>query len=418
MRRAVTLLSTAALLSAAFVVPATASAEGPTRVQVTRTGATTSFVEIHDGILVNTELSFNTEATRDGVTTPFVFLNQSAYAPDEAGEYNTLAWYIEGNTTEFTLTIDGQLSSATAHAPAMPVSRCDADFNCVEDTVAVGASFSATGVTQRSHQSSVGSISRQSMFIYHNVGAYRFASAVVTIGGTTYGPSVGVADASIYDTRTGWIDIAKASPLTRATVSGVTIQDTAETPTGRQTGDSMFAQWASEADGVGRNVVLSASTRQVNTKGTFVTRIGVGYGEQVYTVDEYGNITTVSDTYGDFDGTSAATVTLDRALSTGILTGAAIPATSCTYIADEALCIETVVRASGQWTGFGETTKTRDGSSGGVAGVVLIVYHNTSTHRSATATATVDGVTLNESDVVEGWVDRASTGFHEVHLRG
>jgi hypothetical protein len=407
-----------ALLLAAALPVGSAAAAGPTKIQVTRTGATVSLAEFRDGLQVNTELSASSEATRDGVTSPFLYIVQNAYAPDETGEYNILAWYVEGNTTDFTMTIDGQLASATVSAPAMPVTRCDGDSNCVEQAVTVDATFAAVGDPQRSHDRSVGSISRQSVFIYHDVGAYRFATATVTIGGSTYGPSMGLSDAIIYDTKTGSIEVTKASALSRAVASGVTIYDTTGTPTGRQTGDSMFATWTSEHDGVGRNTVLSASTRQVNTKGIFVTTRSIGYGDQVYTIDESGNVEIVTETYGNFDTATATTISLDKSLSVGILAGATIPATACTHVGDEVLCIDTTVVADAQWTGYGATTKTRDGSTGGVAGVVLIVYHNASSHRAATASATVDGVWIDPATIVEGWVDRTTTGFHEVHLGG
>src|SRR4051794_26188143 len=190
-------LAIAALLLATALPLGSAAAAAPTKIQVTTTGATVSFAEIHDGLLVNTELSASRQATRDGVTTPFVFLNQNAYALDDTGEYNVLAWYAEGNTSNFTLTIDSQLASAAVSAPAMTINRCDGGFTCVEETVGVQATFTAIGDTLRSHQRSVGSISHQSMFIYHDVGSYRMATATVTIGASTYGPSTGASDASI-----------------------------------------------------------------------------------------------------------------------------------------------------------------------------------------------------------------------------
>jgi hypothetical protein len=409
-------LFVAALLLTAALPIGTVSASSPTRVQFRSTGASVSFSEVRDGLQVVTELSADNQASRDGVTTPFMFINQNAYAPDATGEYNVLAWYVEGNTTDFAMTIDGQLGSASVSAPAVAINRCDGEFNCVESTAPVGASFTATGTAQRSHQSSVGSISGLSMFIYHDVGSYRFATATVTIDGTTFGPSSGPAEANIYDTRTGWIDITRSTSGARAVAAGVTVYDTTAPATGRQTGDSMFADWTSQSGGIGRNTVLFASTRRVNAQGTFQDIRSIGYADQVYAVDEFGNTTPISDTQGSFDASTASTISLDKSLSTGILGGAVIPATSCTYIGDEVFCIDTVVHADARWTGYGTTTKTRDGSSSGVAGVILIVYHNTSSHRSATATATIDGTALDAADVVEGWVDRTTTGFHEVHI--
>jgi hypothetical protein len=408
----------AALLLAAALPIGTASAASPTRVQFRSTGVSTAFTETRDGLQVVTELNASSQATRDGVTTPFMFINQNAYVLDENGEQAALAWYVEGSTSDFAMTIDGQLGSATVSVPAMTINRCDGEFNCVESTVAVGASFTATGTAQRSHQSSVGSTSRLSMFIYHDVGSYRFATATVTIDGTTFGPSSGPAEANIYDTKTGWIDSTRATSGARAVAAGVSVYDTTAPATGRQTGDSMFADWTSESGGIGRNTVLFASTRRVNTQGTFENVRSIGYADQVYAIDEFGYTTPITDTQGSFDASTATTISLDKSLSIGILGGAVIPATTCTYIGDEVLCIDTVVHADAQWTGYGSTTKTRDGASTGVAGVILIVYHNTSSHRSATATATIDGLSFSASDVVEGWVDRTTSGFHEVHLGG
>ena len=411
-------LPAAALLLAVALPMGTAHAASPTRVQFRDTGASVAFSEIRDGLRVVTELSASNQATRDGVTTPFMFINQNAHAVDENGEDGALVWYVEGNTSDFTMTIDGQLGSATVSAPAMTINRCDGEFNCVESNASVGASFTATGGAQRSHQSAVGSISRLSMFIYHDVGSYRFATATVTIDGTTFGPSSGPAEANIYDTKTGWIDIARATSGARAVAAGVSVYDTSAPASGRQTGDSLFADWTSESGGIGRNTTLFASTRRVNAQETFENVRSIGYADQVYAVDELGYTTPITDTQGSFDAATATTISLDKSLSVGILGGATIPATTCTYVGDEVLCIDTVVHADARWTGYGATTKTRDGASTGVAGVFQIVYHNSSSHRSATATATVDGVDLSATDVVEGWVDRTTTGFHEVQIGG
>lgn len=407
-------LLVAALLLAAALPMGTASAASPTRIQVHRTGATVGYSEIRDGLQVVTELSAATEATRDGVTSPYMFINRNAYARDETGEFNVLAWYVEGSTTDFALTVDSRLGSATASAPAMTINTCDGQYNCVESSASVSGAFTAVGDAQHSHQSSVGSISDLSVFVYHKVGSFRFATATVTIDGATFGPSTRPSDANIFDTQSGMIDITKAQSGARAVAAGVTVYDTSAPTSGRQTGDSMFAYWASESGGIGRNTVLSASSQKVNSKGTFVNTRSIGYYEQVYSVDANGYVTQISDTQGSFDTATATTISLDKSMSVGILGGATIPATSCTYVGEEVLCVDTVVNADGRWTGVGATTRTRDGSSFGVAGVIQIVEHYTSSRRTATATATIDGVSLDASSVVEGWVDRTTTGYHEV----
>jgi len=175
----------------------------------------------------------------------------------------------------------------------------------------------------------------------------------------------------------------------------------------------MFATWASESDGIGTFTVVDAASVQISAKGTKLDQQAVSYAEQVYATDAFGNVTPVSDTFSSGDS-SSTTVAVDRTLSIGTLIGATIPVTSCTYVGDEVLCLDTVVHVDGQWTGVGSTTKTQDGSSGGIAGVLLTVYRNVSTHRAATATATVDGVALGISS--EASLDRSTIGWHEVHV--
>lgn len=415
MRRPLALLSVAILLAAA--VPAgTASAADSTHIRLSRTGAVVSFGEVHDGLLVFTELNASSQASRDIATGPFLWINQAALAPDETGEYNVLVWSLSGSTTDFSMTIDDQLETASVSAPVLPVDRCDADGACIQATASVDASFTAVGSIQHSHQRSIGSVSHESLFIYSSVASYRFATASVTVDGITYGPSTGPTDANIYDTRTGSIDVTFATPGTKAALpAGVTIGERAQTPTGRQTGESMFAGWAFDDGVISRFTFLGAATEQISAKGTVLNRKSVGYSDQVYATDEFGRTILVSATEG-FDEDSTATISVDRSLSTGVLAGAAIPATSCTYIDDDVLCIDTVVNADGQWTGVGPTSKTHEGDTITVAGVIVIVYRNVSTHRDATATATIDGVTLTGS--TQAALDRSSVGFHEVHIGG
>jgi hypothetical protein len=251
------------------------------------------------------------------------------------------------------------------------------------------------------------------MFIYKDVGSYRFATASVTVDGVTYGPTTGPADASIYDTKTGTIEVTRAAAGERARPAGVTVYDTTQTPTGRQTGESMYANWLDESGPIGHNTVISASSQRFSSKGTVVNQKSVTYIDQVYAFDEFGNFVPISYTESA-EGSTATTISVDRSMDIGTLAGATIPAVSCTYVGDEVLCIDTVVHADGVWTGVGATTKTRDGSTMGVAGVLLIVYRNASTHRAASATATIDGVTF--SGAIESVMDRTTTGFHEVHI--
>jgi hypothetical protein len=415
MRRPIALLSVAMLLAAA-IPPGSANAADSTHVRLTRTGAIVAFAEIHDGLWVFTELSASSQASRDVATGPLLWIFQSASAPDETGEYTVAAWSLAGSTTDFSMMIDDRLATATVSAAAMPIDRCDADGVCTQGTASVDASFLATGATQHSHQRSIGSVSRESLFMYNNVGSYRFATASVTVDGITYGPSSGPSDANIYDTRSGTIDVTLAAPGTRAPLpAGVTINDRTQTPTGRQTGESMYAVWASDDGVISRFTVLAASTRQISVKGTVLNLKAVEYSDLVYGTDEFGRATLISDTEG-FDDSSTATISVDRTLSTGILADAAIPATSCTFIDDDVLCIDTTVSADGQWTGVGAIKTTRDGSTSDVAGVVVIVYRNVSTNRDATATATIDGESFSGS--IGAALDRSTTGFHEAHIGG
>lgn len=412
MKRPVALLSVVMLLVSATFAGAVSAADA-THVSLSRTGAIVSFAALHDGLWVTTELSASNEASRDGANGPFLWMNQGAYAPDETGEYNVLVWSSGGQTTDFSMTIESGLAAATVLAPAVPITWCDASDVCTETTSAVDATFTATGKTQRSHLRAIGSISHESMFIYTDVGAYRYATAAVTVDGVTYGPSTGPADANIYDTKTGTIEVTRAPAGATARPTGVTVYDTTQAPTGRQTGESVFANWLDESGPIGHNTVISASSQRFSSKGTVVNQKSVYYADQVYAIDEFGGITPITYTYST-EGATATTISVDRTMETGTLAGATIPAISCTYIGDEALCVDTVVHADGVWTGVGATTKTRDGSTVGVAGVLLVVYRNASTHRAANATATIDGVTL--SGAIESVMDRTTTGFHEVHI--
>ena len=413
MKRPVAILAVVMLLVSATFAGAVSAADS-THVRLSRTGAIVSFSELHDGLQVTTELVASNEASRDVVTGPLLWINQGAYAQDETGEYSVLVWYLAGQTTDFSMTIGSGLASASVSVPAVLISRCDASDVCTESTGAIDASFTAVGATQHSHMRAISSVSHESMFIYTNVGSYRFATASVSVDGLTYGPSTGPADANIFDTKTGTIDVTRAPAGAKARPAGVTVYDTTQTPTGRQTGESMFANWLDESGPIGHNTIISASSQRFSSKGTVVNQESVYYADQVYAIDEFGGITPITYTYSTEGASTATTISVDRTMETGTLAGALIPAISCTYLGDEVLCIDTVVHADGLWTGVGPTTKGRDGSTIGVAGVLLIVYRNVSTHRAANATATIDGVTL--SGAIESVMDRTTTGFHEVHI--
>src|SRR4051794_14440949 len=144
MRRTITLLA-ALLLLVALVPVSAASAADTTHLRLTRTGATLSFGEVQDGLFVFTELSASSEASRASGTSPLVWINQGAYALDENGEYGVVVWSRGGSTTDFSMTIDAGLASATVSVPAMPVDFCDADYNCTQSPVAIDASFTAVG---------------------------------------------------------------------------------------------------------------------------------------------------------------------------------------------------------------------------------------------------------------------------------
>jgi hypothetical protein len=414
MRRLSALVAVGMLV--AMVVPiASASAAAPSHLRLTRSGAIVSMVEFRDGLQVNTELSASLEASADGHTGPFLWLTQAAWSPDGSGEYNTLVWTVEGQTTEFAMTVDGQLASAAVSAPTFPVYRCDAAPTCTSGVVDLQANFLAIGPTLHSHLNSVSSVSRQSLFVYHNVGTNRFATATVTLDGLVSGPSTGPADATIYDARTGMIDVTRAPAGQKARPTGGAVTyGTVETVTGRMTGESMFVNWVTESGGIGRNTALFGSSEVISTKGTVLHQAGLSYVDQLYSIDEFGYTTPISDTFS-LEGGTVTTIAVDRQMAGGSLIGASIPVVSCTYIDDETLCTQSIVQATGQWAGYGATTKTRDGSSFGTAGVIVIVERSSSSHRLASAIATVDGDTFS-GGIVEAWIDRRTAGFHEVHI--
>src|SRR5436190_1885466 len=78
---------------------------------------------------------------------------------------------------------------ATVAAPQLSVERCDASGTCETVTVSVDAAFDGVGPQLRSRQNSVSSVSRQSRFIAHGNGSYRFASATVNVDGDVFRPS-------------------------------------------------------------------------------------------------------------------------------------------------------------------------------------------------------------------------------------
>jgi hypothetical protein len=404
-------------LVATAVAVAPASAADIVKVRMYQSGAYAFIGEVRGDVWIGTEMAISQQASRPNAeTSPFLYVNQGAYTYDTAtGDVGDFLWGASTQVAGFQLTIAKDLSSASASATDAPVERCDATYSCTT-TLEPLITFESIGPILRFHQNAVSSVSSQSRFVYQSSGPYRFARATVTVGADTFGPSTGPVDANIYDTRTGYME-ATLVPFGRtapASSGGVVTYDTSAPESGQQTGSAVRATWSSTQDGITVETYVTGSSRRVNSNGTFTDEKLAFYNEQVYATDEAGNVTPLSSTFSAESRTPDAVV-VDSVLRTGSMRAAALPVVTCTWTGGDALCFESTVSVDLSFVGFGQTTKTMDGSNAGVAGFWTETYHRTATTRQATATGTIDGQDLGP--VQSGQLDQFKQGYRRIEIK-
>jgi hypothetical protein len=386
-----------------------------TRVTLHRAGAIVSAGELRGDIWINTELSASSEAAGPNQEpTPFLWFSQAAYTYDPTIEAAVeLLWSAHGSTTEFDMDVARDLSTLHVIAADIEISRCDAAWSCVGQSESLEALFTAVGPTLRSHQQSVASVSRQSLFVAHSVGAYRFASAAVTVGGDTYATTADPTSANIYDTQNGHIE-ASFVPFGHASALGqIQPMDTGAPIEGIQAVSAVGASWEQWSDEIYVGTYLGGSSRQIRATGEMINVALAWYYEGVYALDEWGGFQTVMETYA-VEGATADSVVVDSRLRSGSMTASAVAAVTCTYIEGEAYCLDVTLSISGAWTGKGDITKTRDGNRAGVAGHWQWVYLSSASTRDAAADVSVGGVSLGPS--ASGRLDTSRTGFRMIEV--
>jgi hypothetical protein len=296
-----------------------------------------------------------------------------------------------------------------------PVERCDATWACTTTNETVSANFEALGPTLRFHQNAVSSISRQSRFVYRSSGSYRFARSTVSVGADTFGPSSGPVDANIYDTRTGYMEATLVPFGTAAAAGGgVVIYDTSAPESGHQAGSAVNAAWRSTLDGITVETFVTGSSRRLNSNGTFTDEKLAFYNEQVYATDEAGDMTPISSTFSAENRTPDSVV-VDSVLRTGSMRATALPVVTCSWAGGDALCFDSTVSVDLSFVGFGDTTKTMDGSNTGVAGFWTETYHRTASTRQATVAGTIDGQDQGASGA--GQLDQFKQGYRKVEIK-
>jgi hypothetical protein len=405
-------------LAASAVAFAPASAADILKGRLYLSGAILAAGEVRGDVFIYTELAASERAERpNAAPSPLLSLNQGAYTYNgDTGDIGDFVWSASTQVTDFQLTIAGDLSSATASTANAEVERCDATWTCTSATEPVTATFHAIGPMLRFHQNAVSSVSGQSRFVYHSSGPSRFASAAVTVGSDTFGPYSGPVDASIFDTRTGYLEatlvpFGMAAP---APAGGVGTYDTTAPGVGQQAGSGVRASWLSTQDGITIETFVSGSTRRVNSNGTFTDEKLAFYNEQVYATDDQGTFTPLSSTF-TVEGAMADSVVVDNVLRVGSMRAAALPAMTCTWPAGEIVCVDTTVAVDLSFVGFGQTTRTMDGSNAGVAGFWNETYHRTGSTRQATVTGTIDGQDAGASG--NGQLDQFRQGYRRVEIK-
>jgi hypothetical protein len=407
-----------ASLVATTVAALPASAAEIVKARMYQSGAILATGEARGDLWISTDLAVSQAADRpNAVRSPFFYLNQAAYRYNaETGDVTDFVWSAYTEAAEFELSFPRDLSSLSASVIDATVDRCDATGDCIQTTETVSVKFDAVGPTLRFHQNAISSVSRQSRFVYESSGPYRFARATVTVGTDTFGPSTTITDANIYDIRTGYME-ATLVPFGKTAPSssgGVVTYDTSAPENGHQAGSAVRATWISTQDGITVETYVTGSSRRLNSNGTFTDEKLAFYNEQVYATDEAGNVTPLSSTFSA-DSRTPDSVVVDSVLRTGSMRAAALPVVTCTWTGGDVVCGDSTVSVDLSFVGFGDTTRTMDGSNAGVAGFWTETYHRTATTRQATATGTIDGQDLGP--VQSGQLDQFRQGYRRVEIK-
>jgi hypothetical protein len=405
-------------LVATAVAVAPASAADTVKGRLYLSGAILAAGEVRGDVFIYTELAASERAERpNAAPSPLLYLNQGAYTYNaDTGDIGDFVWSASTQVTDFQLNIARDLSSATASTTNAEVERCDATWTCTSATASLSATFHGIGPILRFHQNAVSSVSGQSRFVYHSSGPTRFASATVTVGPETFGPFTGPVDASIFDTRTGNLEatLVPFGTTAPAPAGGVGTHDTTAPGVGQQAGAAVHAGWVSTRDGITIETFVSGSTRRVNSNGTFTDEKLAVYNEQVYATDDQGTFTPLSSTF-TVEGATADSVVVDNVLRSGAMRAAALRAVTCTWPDGEIVCVDTTVSVDLLFVGFGDTTRTLDGGSAGVAGFWTETYHRTASTRQATVTGTIDGQDQGTSGI--GQLDQFRQGYRKVEIK-
>jgi hypothetical protein len=122
-----------------------------------------------------------------------------------------------------------------------------------------------------------------------------------------------------------------------------------------------------------------------------------------------GNVTGITDT--SFVVTSGFSFVIGKTLDTATLSGSGLPAATCTYDATGILigCADTTIDVNANWTGQGPLTPTVSNFHFKTAGFIENDHFN-GTSRTATATGTVGGLTLNAADLQGATLGTANSG--------
>lgn len=412
--------SISAALVATMFIAAPAGAAEVVRTHFYRTGAWVSTHEIRDGLWINLDLGAAAEATLpNGERAPDFSFMQEAYVYDAVNDTTgDFVWARYGSTYDVALTIPSDLSSAMIDAPSMPVEQCDAQWTCSTLDLPVTVQLDGAGPLLRSRQNSVSAVHGESRFVAHGLGVSRRATATVSIGGDTYGPTTDPFSANIYDTRDSYLEMTLVPFNATGFVAPMSVNpyDTEAPGVGHQAGQGVAASWVRSEDGITVATFVSGSSRHLVGNGAIVDETLAFVYEQVYWTDEWENTVTLSETF-TVEGASADSVFVDNALRTGGFVGNGMPAVTCTYPEPGAdpICTDTTISAAIDFAGYGDVARTMDGNVAGVAGYWMWAYRRSSTTRQATATGTVDGFDPGTLDAAQ--IDLFKQGFRTVTIR-
>jgi len=168
-------------------------------------------------------------------------------------------------------------------------------------------------------------------------------------------------------------------------------------------GTSANALWStSSATSISNTTINAAQTPHPHGFMLFVDQATTN-------LDANGNVTGITDT--SFVVTSGFSFVIGKTLDSATLSGSGLPAATCTYDAMGILigCTDTTVDVNASWTGQGPLTPTVSNFHFKTAGFIENDHFN-GTSRTATATGTVGGLTLNAADLQGASLGTANSG--------